>query len=64
MSEKAITSIFLNIVYDPKGDKDSDIEMYIRRSIQHMIDHGQLEGCEHGAKIDTFQLQIMTSRIN
>jgi len=51
----------LRLVYDPKMDTLKDIENRIRREINTMMSHGQLEGCEHGAQVVAWELEFTTS---
>lgn len=63
MSEKVECTIVLRLTFDPKMDEVEDIRYRIEDAIQDMIKHGHLEGCEHGAQLESHKLDMAVSKV-
>jgi hypothetical protein len=63
MSKKVVTTSILRITYEPNMDDNRDIEDRIKAVIDSAVSRGELEGCEHGAHIDSWKLEVSVTRI-
>jgi hypothetical protein len=63
MSKKIVTVSILRITYEPNMDEFEDIEKRIREGIEELLAHGKLEGCEHGAHVDSWKLEVSLAHI-
>jgi hypothetical protein len=63
MTQKIVTVSVLRITYEPNMDSTKDIEDRIKAVIDSAVSRGELEGCEHGAHIDSWKLEVSVTRI-
>lgn len=56
-------TVVLRLTFDPKSDEVSDIRYRIEDQIKDLITQGKLEGCEHGAQLESHKLDMAVTRI-
>lgn len=55
--------VTLRLTFDPHMDEDKDIKQRIMDRLNTDIQHGQFEGCEHGAQLLKDKIDISITRI-
>lgn len=53
----------LRLTFEPKMDTPTDIRERVEGEINYLLNHGHLEGCEHGAQLESWNLNIATTNI-
>ena len=59
--KKVLTTTILKITFDPNLDTSEDIENKVREEISYIMNRGNLNGCEHGSQVMTWDLQVFSS---
>lgn len=55
--------VTLRMTFDPKMDNEGDIKQRVEGEINTLLNHGHLEGCEHGAQLLHYEINISATRI-
>lgn len=53
----------LRIAYEPNLDTQSDIEERVKSEFNTLLNRGHLEGCEHGAQIKSWHLEVSAAEV-
>ena len=61
--KRVVCKAILTITYNPEMDSPKDIEDRVRGEINTLTNRGHLEGCEHGAQIETWVLEVTTAEV-
>lgn len=61
---KVTVMVALRLTYEPHLDSTDDILKRVKDEIKELIHNGHLEGCEHGAHIDSWNLDADVVKID
>lgn len=55
--------VTLRLTYNPNMDEEKDIRERVEGEVNTLLQRGQLEGCEHGAQIQSWSMNTSVTTI-